>query len=333
MRMTLRGKSFTALRDFLILMVTRPKLFRKSITPGYMRAVDFYGLWPMFRVFHSAYKSYYAHYGRYPDLVHPKLYSEKITWQKFFTLLPVPQSGNKLLTHKFIPEGLEGVKTVPIVFQSRQPELPPNDAIAPGWYYLKANYGCNLFRPVEYPLSTEKRAELEALTAGWLEGEYGRGTGEWWYSTFPQEILLEQSLAEGGSATTWCFHTLGGQVATIGLARKIDGQEQVVRLAPDMSPLNFDRAGQVRLESYDDYGLGGELTRIATALAQAFDLVRIDLYVTPSREIFLGEVTLSPFNGLLGFPQEWDVSFGKLARVIGCKPANRSILPISQRQS
>lgn len=316
MPVTLRGKPVEAIRQFLVLRLTRPELFRPSDRSGYRRAVDFYGLRGMFRAFAGAFAAYHRSHGRYPDLVHPKTYTEKVVWQKFFTALPVPQAGNKLLTGSFIPPDLPELTVVPIVYHSAEARLPPNDALAPGWYYLKSNYGSDMFRPVEYPLSPEDRVELEALAARWLKGSYGLKTGEWWYNLIPKEILLEPSISGAGAAAAWCFHVLDGQVASIVLVRKIGEETQVVRLAPDFTVATHQSDKRPRLQDYDDHGLKDELTRLALGVARPFGLIRVDLYVTDAREIYLGEVTFSPSNGLVRYPPEWDLAYGAMLRSI-----------------
>ena len=40
--------------------------------------------------------------GHYPDLIQPRLYSEKINHAKFFAAIKIPENGNKLLTASFL---------------------------------------------------------------------------------------------------------------------------------------------------------------------------------------------------------------------------------------
>ncbi len=308
------------IRQYAILRLTRPALFAPSRTPDRMNASEFYSRIEFLKALRAAFCKFRSTQGRYPDLVHPQRYLDKIVWRKFFGEIPAPAAGNKLLTYRFVPEGLEGLeglKTVPILWHSPEPALPSNDAFAAGWYYLKASHGSNMFRSVQYPLAAEDRAELEALCARWLETPFGRRDGQWWYAAFPPEVLLEPSLYPGGSAVTWCYLILDGKIAYISLVRKVNGEEQITRLDTNYQLLDEQSDRWSLITDYDDFGMKDQLQVMALTLAKPFPLVRIDLYVTPDRQIYLGEVTFSPTNATLKLSEGMDRRLGAMAPSIG----------------
>jgi hypothetical protein len=299
-------------RQFVHLRLTRPDLFAQPHTPGLQTAWGFYDHRRFLRILMITFRKFQNAHGGMPDIVHPRTFSEKVLRQKFFGTLPLPEAGNKLLTHRFIPDDLDGVRAVPIVYHSTDPCLPPDDALPPGSYFLKANHGSDMFRPMQWPPSEGTRAELDALCANWLSRNFGYWQGEWWYSGCTREILIEPNISPEASATSWCYAVLGGKIGYISLIRKVNGETQVTRLDPDHRPLPHQPENRTRITEFDDHGLKDRMAEAALAIARPFPLVRVDLYVTEAREIFLGEVTFAPGDGRTSFPPEFDLEMGAL---------------------
>lgn len=311
--MVLAGKiaaAAEASRQIAALRLRSASQFRKRPKEGHLRGIDCYSTVELLRVVGTVFYRFKQVHGTYPDLVHPKTYSEKMVWTKFFAEFPVPQAGNKCLTHLFIPESLPDVRAVPIMHRSTAPTLPPNEAIPEGWYFVKANHGSDMFRKVHFPLSDADRRDLEATCARWLSNDFGRKDGEWWYCAFRKEILLEKALMGDEPAATWCFGVFDGTLYRVNVTRKINGQMQVTQFDTSFNVSPHQNAKLDRVPNAEDYGMKHRLGEIAVRIAKPFRIARVDLYVTPDRQIYLGEVTFAPGNGLTILPDEIETTLG-----------------------
>ena len=81
-------------------------LFKQKAEEGYMRGTDFYKPTRFLSALVNAGVKCKSTHGKYPDLVDPTDFSEKLFYRKFFGKFEIPESGNKLLTYSFIPESV-----------------------------------------------------------------------------------------------------------------------------------------------------------------------------------------------------------------------------------
>ena len=173
--------------------------FNKAPRSGYLRGIDFYKGWRLIHALALAMYFFRQSHGFYPNLLRPVYFDEKLFKLKFFTELKTPESGNKLLTSKFIPAELKAsIGVAKIIWHSPMARLPRNDEIVPGAYFLKASHGAGMFKKIRYPLREDELVYLEWLCQEWLKNSYGVTTGEWWYSTFQKEILIEEPVGSAG---------------------------------------------------------------------------------------------------------------------------------------
>ena len=52
-----------------------------------------------------------------------------------------------------------------------------------------------MFVRIDYPLSDDKRSELEYKCKAWLDNQFDYWSGEWWCNVFPKEILIEEDIS------------------------------------------------------------------------------------------------------------------------------------------
>lgn len=303
-----------AARQYALLRIGASARFMAKPKPGHRRGIDFYSAPELVRVMGRMFYSFRKKHGSYPNLVRPVRYNEKILWHKLFAELPVPEAGNKSLTSRFIPADRSDVKPMPIVFRSTEAVLPPNDALEPGWYFVKANHGSDMLKHVHFPLAEDERKALESTCAAWLTFEYGRAEGEWWYCAFPKEILIERAITANEPAVTWCFAVVAGVIIRISIVRKVEGETLITRLDPSFNLSAEQNPIRRPVSSYDDFGMRHQMTEIALALSKPFGICRVDLYVTPDREIYLGEMTFAPGNGLTIMSEKLDLELGQMVR-------------------
>lgn len=281
--------------------------WRRQVQPGRMRGIDHYSPIQLTWVLAHAMRRYKAKFGRYPNLVQPVMFNDKVMWLKFFGELKVPESGNKLATETFIPPGLRTrLRCPPLVWQNSVARLPANNEIAPGVYYLKASHGSGMFSRVKYPLDDAMRVALESQAAVWLTRRHGWDSGEWWYSVFTPQLLLDLSVTGDNDSISWNFYVLNGQVAMVGMFLKTsEGQEHSTWLDPEFRALPW----QSTLPAVPAYVIGPqqqEMLAMAREIARPFSAVRIDFFHGEDNQIYLGELTFSPGNAMSRRPPEVD---------------------------
>lgn len=278
--------------------------FLRKPRPGYSRGIDFYSAQELPKVLATCYGMYYRTHGRFPNILNARGFNEKCIRSKFLAELKIPQSGNKLLTSSFIPaEIADRLKTPAIVWHSPQPKLPSNDHIRPGEYYLKASHGSGMYRKIRYPLSAEERRELEALCEAWLHFAYGLDDGEWWYSAFTPEVLIEQQVGFGDTSITWNVHTFADRIGFISGYRKVtplsSPLDESLWLDGEFQPLPFQNKSKRRPQgSLISKSTQDRMLEFASIIGRQFKFVRVDFLTDQDENLYLGEMTFNPMNGL-----------------------------------
>lgn len=293
----------------LVSMSNSPFLMRPP--RGFMRGIDFYRASELLGVMAAALQRYNTAHGHFPDLINPQGFNAWVVRRKFLDHFRVPQSGNKLLTKNFIPPGLKGVRCAKVLWHSHAPKLPPNEAIAPGTYFLKSNHGSGMNKIITYPLSGETRAALEAKTASWLKSPFGLRSGEWWYSAFRHQIILEEYL--GDDRLSFNFFCFRGSVALVVLYDH--NTSETITMTPELKLIHHKNKRR-ELSEVMDRELLGKMLAAAKAIALPYDFVRVDFFCTDSGEIVLGEMTFTPGNGQSKRPEGIDEYLGERWREV-----------------
>ena len=287
--------------------------FLRPPRPGFKRGIDFYTGRGLLTALANALHAYRAKLGLFPDLVEPQGYNERIVWFKFFGELKVPEAGDKLATARFIPDAWrDRIRCPAVVWYSPAPELPANEQIPPGVYYLKSNHGSGMFRKVRYPLAEAERAALQTLCKGWLANDYGIPDGEWWYSAFPRRILLERDVCGDAPPVCWNIHVLNGRIGLVELFDKNAQPLQVTWLDERLQPLALQMDGVDRIAAPRMPADPDDLLAAALAIGAPFDFVRVDFFIGADGAAYLGELTFSPSNGMSRRPAELERRLGSM---------------------
>jgi TupA-like ATPgrasp len=233
-------------------------------------------------------------HGAFPNQRKPTYFDERLFWMKFFTEFKVPESGNKLLTSRFIPEDLKtSISVAKIIWHSSRAKLPRNNEVAPGDYFLKASHGAGMYKKISYPLRSDEFIFLEKICEEWLENKYGLATGEWWYDTFQKEILIEEQIGTDVNSISWHFYTFDGFIGFIMAHRKIESDfvgefssfDENFEILPYQVPVK---------NSYLTQDTRNQLRRYASLIGSQFSFVRVDFLVDDNQKIYLGELTFCP---------------------------------------
>jgi hypothetical protein len=292
----------TFLRAYLI--VNRIKAaphspLHKAPPVGYLRGIDFYKGWRLIPALASAMCVYRRHHGAYPNLLKPRNFDEKLFKSKFFAEIKIPESGNKLLTSRFIPDNLKTeVGVAKTIWHSPIAKLPRNDEIMPGNYFLKASHGAGMFQKIRYPLKEDEFICLEKTCEKWLENKFGLSTGEWWYNTFQKEILIEEQVGAENNSISWHFYTFDGVIGHITAHRKSasDFIGEYTLFDEDFEIMAGYKAPRPVKDIFLTQDTKNQLRRYASLIGGQFRFVRVDFLVDNNQKIYLGELTFCPGN-------------------------------------
>ena len=131
---------------------------------------------------------------------------------------------------------------------------------------------------------------------------------------FFEELLVDSTFEVPLDYKCWTFH---GRVEAISVVSNRFGkrptQNFYTRDWEDIPmALTFPRDPEVHIPRPANLD---EIVRVAEALAEGIDFVRVDLYALNGERVVFGEMTLVPGGGLRAFtPREYDYEFGRLWR-------------------
>jgi hypothetical protein len=300
--------------QFARLIAAQAEPFRTDPPPGYQRGIDFYSAAAISKVIAAATTQFKKAHGRFPNLLEPVRFTDKIFWSKFFRLMKVPETGNKLLTARFIPAVVEDlIQCPPIVWHSTQPRIPRSDEIEPGTYFLKANFGSDRYRRVTYPMSEAEAEALDWEFEPHLRQDYNLWRGEWWYNVFQRELLLERAIGSAEQTTSWNFLVIAGEVMRVTVYQKVEpGRARKSYLSPEFQPLPIAEGSPAAV-----YVLPGAESRelmlaASRAIGAPLRFVRVDFLLDDEERPYLGEVTFAPGHGVVRLPSELDLRLGRL---------------------
>lgn len=296
------------------LMVREYSPFFVLRTNGFKRGIDFYSTTSFIDVLLDAVCIFRRRHGRFPELIDPKRFSDKLFWSKFFAEFKTPETGNKLLNGHFIPEAARHLVSCPeIVWRSTIARLPPNGEIEDGFYYLKTNHGCNMYHRVRFPLADAPRRALEAKFSDFLKLRYGMRSGEWWYNDFTTEIFLERSVSEHSHSIAWNHFVFGGQVVLLSVFRKVSEGAEATLLDPDYKEIDFQNPSRQRVSfALPSPALRAKMSEAARLIGGQFGFARVDFLIGDDEQLYLSEITFTPGNGLTYWPDGLDFELGRL---------------------
>lgn len=155
-----------------------------------------------------------------------------------------------------------------------------------------------------------------------LAQKCGWGTGsqyEWAYQDVPSRLLIEERLRDddGGIPADYKFFVFHGTCRMIQVDTDRMGEHRRDLYTPDWELLPVEYKSPSTGEYSEPPEHLGEMLRIAEALGEDTDFVRVDLYDTPDG-VFFGELTNYPEAGTKTFtPEEFDRRLGEFWELPG----------------
>ncbi|MEO7655331.1 MAG: ATP-grasp fold amidoligase family protein, partial [Sphingomicrobium sp.] len=260
---------------------------------------------------------YWWRHGRWPDLDHPRLFTEWVQWRKLHDdRASLAALTDKLYSKAFAAQHCGAELCVPTYWSgTKLPSVPPG----PLPLMVKANHGCGQFRVV-HSLDEWRRARIAARR--WLGSAYGGWLDEGQYRVARRLILVEPLLGGGdgggddnsgrgggggGLPDDYKVYVFGGSAAIV--------QHHKGRGTRAHSWTQFDRewrwVGGAASLVPPPAGLE-RMIEAAERLGSGHDFIRVDFYEVEGR-VWFGEFCLFPGSGLDPFePIALDYSLGVL---------------------
>ncbi|WP_174642004.1 ATP-grasp fold amidoligase family protein [Paraburkholderia ribeironis] len=258
--------------------------------------------------------------GRYPHLIHPVTFNEKILQRN---LRPDPRYialTDKLLVREYIAGKIGEEHLIPLVAVPDMFTREVFDAL-PDAFVMKANHGSNFVEVVRDKSATSFE-KLQLLAAQWLSTEFYDIARERHYRSIKPRIFFEHLLLDkhGQIPADFKLHCFNGQpgrpviyilvisdrfgTATHGDVYDVDWNHLDIAIGYyKRSPVPAPRPKHLTA-----------VLNTAVTLCEDFDYVRVDLYA-PDNEVYFGELTFTPGAGVLPFtPDHIDYEWGKLLR-------------------
>ncbi len=269
-------------------------------------------LWPSdIRLIRNQYRD---EFGRFPRLLFPRTFNEKIQRTKAFARCPrYTRYADKIAVRDMVKKRVGPHILNELLWYGNDLDEAERNAL-PHAFVIKANNGsgCNLI--VRDAGSTDWE-RLRATTAEWLKfnRRYDRHSAEWQYRWIEPRLLIEPLLPGPGGAVPldykfMCFHGRA-EIIQVDVDRFTHHTRALFDRSFNRLPvgLKFPRYEGV-LPKPDSFN---EMMEIAEALSNGESFMRVDLYDC-GRPVF-GELTLAPGSGLEHFdPPEWDLRLGQL---------------------
>ncbi len=238
----------------------------------------------------------------------PETFTDKVNWRILKDRRPVLLGTcDKLWMKEHASSVAPGLVRVPRTYWSGTDLAELASVDLPERWVLKPNHTSKLVHLGEGPPDLE---HLRALTAGWLEQDLASRTGEWAYSTARPLLLVEEFIGDGldDVPADYKLYVFDGvpRLFQVHSNRFVEHESRVY--TTDWEPLPWDTG----------YPPGPALPRpqradgmlaAAAALAQGFDMMRVDLYEHDG-VLWFGELTPYPGSGLIALDPEMDRALG-----------------------
>lgn len=255
--------------------------------------------------------------GRYPNLLHPATFNEKILQRN---LRPDPRYidlADKLKVREYIAAKIGEQYLIPLLAAPEVLTRKVFDSL-PDAFVMKANHGSNFVEVVRDKSKTSFE-KLRMLAEQWLATDFYHIARERHYRmikprVFFEHLLLDQHDQIPADLKVHCFGGRpGGPIIYILVIADRFGDCHGDVYDADWNHLDIAIGPYKRsaAPSAPPRNLQAVLD-VAVRLAEDFDYVRVDLYA-PDNEIYFGELTFTPGAGVLPFtPDSVDYEWGKL---------------------
>ncbi|HTT85961.1 MAG TPA: ATP-grasp fold amidoligase family protein [Acidimicrobiales bacterium] len=182
----------------------------------------------------------------------------------------------------------------------------------PTQFVVKPSHASGMVWIVEDRDALDRRL-LVATSRGWLATRYADVEQEWAYRRVQARIVIEELLldADGHIPPDYKFFVFHGRACLVQVDTDRFGVRRRTLFRPDWTPVDARLTYPPAEPAPSRPDALDEMTRIAEALGQETDFVRVDLYDVDGRVVF-GELTSYPGGARKVFtPESFDVELGR----------------------
>jgi hypothetical protein len=279
----------------------RLKKVIKSIVPRIV--VDIIGAARQFRASHA----------KYPNLIFPKTFSEKLLRRALFDQNPLWRiCADKYAVRDYV-EQIAGSNILPQLYcLAADPRDIPFTKL-PDRFVVKPTHGSGWVSIVR-DRATLDIADLVSRCEYWLSQNYAHRHHERIYQDIPRRIIVEELIDDGteGAPVDYKFYVFHGKVKMIEAIFGRFSNPFVYHCNCDWKQIQVGIAYPPANLEVTPPKLLNELIRVAEMLGKDLEFIRVDLYATDERIVF-GELTTTPGAGLDRFhPETFDRYLGSL---------------------
>lgn len=253
--------------------------------------------------------------GYFPHLRHPRTFNEKICNRKLFR--PLPQAAmlaDKFAVRQYVAErGCESTLNN-ILLHTTDPDQI-DFAKLPQRFVVKATHGSgwNIIVRNKDEVSPE---EIIRTCRKWIGSVFGKQGHEYHYGEIPPAILIEEFLCDirYDVPLDYKFFVFHGKCHYIQVDyNRFTGHSRTIynrRWEAQEFSIKYLR----KIVEAEKPATLERMLEIAEALAQGIDFCRVDLYSLNDRDVYFGEMTLTPEAGYARFSPtaEGDFLMGSL---------------------
>jgi TupA-like ATPgrasp len=256
-------------------------------------------------------RRYHRAYGRWPNLIAPQSYSEKIQYRKLFDRRPyLTETSDKLAVRDYAKRVLGEDLSPELLYSTTDPSTIPFASL-PQRFVVKATHGSG-WNQLVFDRDTVDRRALIATCEGWLNTSYAKHRDEWAYRNVPRQIIIEEFLDDGSGVSPWDIKVwvFNQHVRIVQIDTARFGEHRRKYLDEHWNELTlYDFVPQIE-HPVDKPSRLEDIIRYAEALARETDMLRVDFYQAGDR-VYFGEMTHTPGSGLTrNYPSEWDDRLG-----------------------
>ncbi|MEJ0046699.1 MAG: ATP-grasp fold amidoligase family protein [Rhodospirillales bacterium] len=249
------------------------------------------------RLAYAAATSYRRTYGRFPNLIFPSTFNEKVQQRKVVDRDPLmPILADKLLVKDFVRQRLGDEWLIPTLWHgTRLPPLAERDWQIP--FAIKTTHGSGWNQFVRSDAERDWTA-IERKLQGWLATTYGRHAGEWLYGRIEPRLLVEPFIGRDGTLPLdFKFWTFDGLVRFVQVDIGREHNHKRAFYDRDWQRLPFTIEFPYEDSEIEAPASLAAMTAAAELLGRGISFVRVDFYEVDGRPRF-GEMTF--------YPGRWD---------------------------
>lgn len=258
---------------------------------------------------------YYTIAGRWPDMDHPKTFTEKLQWIKWRRRDPLMvRLSDKVAVRDFIRERGCGQYLIPALGIWESAEAVDFNAL-PEKFAIKVNWGCqqNIICTDKAKLDIEEaRRKLHAWMMPHANHYYS--FLEWAYKGISPKIIAEEFMDDGHGLRDFKFYCFAGEPTHCFVCDgRESGETTYTTFDLDFNRLDVTLGGMKRYAGRLEKPVAwDEMLEVCRKLSKGIPFVRVDLYDVRGR-VMVGELTCYPGAGwAVPDPISLDFEMGKL---------------------